>query len=66
MKSKIKFVGAHLSVYFDGGKNCIGVIVYSPEGDLMDAVGEYNEDWCTNNEAEMAAALKAVDIIINR
>ena len=55
-------MGSHPTIYFDGGQFCIGVALYDPVGVLVCVHGDYNENWATNNEAEMAAASKAVEL----
>ena len=47
--------GQSLVVHFDGGKNCIGFVLYQVDGSPYAAVGDVNEKWSTNNLAELAA-----------
>ena len=47
--------GQSLVIHFDGGKNCIGFVLYRVDGSPYVAVGEVNDQWSTNNLAELAA-----------
>ena len=47
--------GLGLVVHFDGGKNCIGFVLYRVDGFPYVAVGNVNEQWSTKNLAELAA-----------
>ena len=47
--------GQSLVVHFDGGKNCISFVLYRVDGSPYMAVGNVNEQWSTNNLAELAA-----------
>ena len=47
--------GQSLVIHFDGGKNCIGFILYQVDGSPYAAVGNVNKQWSTNNLAELAA-----------
>lgn len=58
--------GKCVSAYFDGGKCCIGVALYDAEGRLVAVEGSSSEEWTTNNEAEFAAALRALEMVVER
>ena len=46
--------GQSLVIHFDGGKNCIGFVLYRVDGSLHAAVGDVTDQWSTNNLAELA------------
>lgn len=58
------FSGTHVTVYFDGGKERIGAVGCNTEHEIVFVHGEYSADFHTNNVAEMAAAVKAVELAI--
>lgn len=51
-----KFSGQCVKVYFDGGKNNIGIVGCDLSGQIRFVYGHYSEDYYTNNVAEISAA----------
>ena len=47
--------GQSLVVHFDGGKSCIGFVLYRVDGCPYVAVGDVDDQWSTNSLAELAA-----------
>lgn len=56
------FTGKACQVYFDGGKETIGVVGINANANIEFIWGEYSTGYCTNNIAEMMAAQKAVEL----
>jgi hypothetical protein len=50
------FSGKPVNVYFDGGKDCIGVVGCDIEGEIVFVYGHHSELYNTNNVAELCAA----------
>ena len=59
---KKNFVGNSVSVYFDGGKQCIGVVGFDTSDTPVFAKGDISELYDTNNVAEIYAAKEAVSL----